>query len=676
MSKWLAAISCCFCLSVSAQQAPVAESQALKKAYQQALYAYYQGDFFQALTQLAILEQRFPNGLTSIPESLVGHQMEPELLKGGISLSYGLDNQAADIFTRLLASNANPETQSYAWLLLGKTYFQNRQFEKAAKAFAQIDSQNAKEYFDQLVLDNWVYMQSQLYGVLSEQGASAPNWLAQLSSDSIYRQYVSYNQALALLQNDQTSEGIKQLDTLAKQQTNFVQRWVGWAAPLFNSGDATNDSAERETIRDRANLTLGYTLLQNQQPHQAYRAFENIRTDGLDAQPALLGYGWAAAKKDELQIALAIWQSLMQLPQNSEYVLEAYLASAYAYEQAFAPRQSLAILTQAISRFEQSLSELDQASQQVNQRQFILDLLADPQATSETVKPQVVPQGIPVNASQLFESVVVSNEFRAGLLALQQSVEIQQQLNTWQQQMLQYELMLDERQVEQENRAQQILQDRTLERLSQLQATRDVLSTQLSSAIMQQDGQIFMPQKSQDWLARITKAQQRLDSIEQLNTQFKKAPLDPSYQQRLSRVKGRLIWQASEALPVNQWQAQKALADLDGQISLAQTRQAQLLQLLADKPNFDQDRKRVSDLAITIEAQLAKNTLLQDQLVGQLSTTFNQFILAHKQKVQNYLMQAQLAIVRLSDQALLKDNKGTVSTDFSSAPVNNEGDQE
>lgn len=678
MLKWFSIFSCCICLCINAQQVTNAESESLKKAYQQVLYAYYQGDFLHALTQMAILEQKFPTGLTSIPETLVGYEVEPELLKGGISLAYGLDNQAQAIFSRLLASNASPETQSYAWLLLGKTYFKNRQFEKASHAFAQIDAQNAQTFFVQSELDSWVYMQSQLYGFLPEQGAQrkAPDWLAQLSSDSIYRQYVAYNQALALLQDGQTQQGIQHLEDLAKQKTNFVQRWIGWAAPLFNSADIPNETFERETIRDRANLTLGYTLLQNEQPHEAYRVFEYIRTDGIDAQPALLGYGWAAAKKDELQIALAIWQSLMQLPQNSEYVLEAYLASAYAYEQAFAPRQSLAVLTKAIERFEQSLTELEQATTQVNQRKFILSLLADAQEMSSLSEQLGTVQDLPVNASQLFDSVMVSNEFRAGLLALKQSVDIQQKLHTWQQQMTQYHLMLDERQAERGTRARQISQDRTLEQLTELQDRRNKLAALISTATNKQDGQIFMPKQNQDWLTRVTSAEQRIVNITQLHDQLDKAPFDPSYQQRLARIKGRLLWQASEALPSNLWQAEKALQQLDSDIQHAQTQQSQLLAQLAATPNYNQQRSRVSELASRIDSQLVKNTSLQDNLIAELSATFNQFILAHKQKVQNYLVQAQLAIVRLNDQALQKNTDPAQASDFSPAPtVETEGDK-
>jgi hypothetical protein len=39
-----------------------------------------------------------------------------------------------------------------------------------------------------------------------------------------------------------------------------------------------------------------------------------------------------------------------------------------------------------------------------------------------------------------------------------------------------------------------------------------------------------------------------------------------------------------------------------------------------------------------------------------LSDTFTQFIQAHKLKVSHYILQAQLAMVRLNDQALLKNS--------------------
>jgi hypothetical protein len=679
MLKWCSGLSFFVTLVVSAQspalkgaqnpaqQPSHSNSVYLEKAYQQILYEYYQGNFSLALTQMAILEQKFPNGLTQIPDFLSGNQVEPELLKGGISLAYGLDNQAADIFLRLLKNNTAPDVTAYSWLLLGKTYYQKRQYSDAAQAFQQISQDSAQQFFEPSTRDNWLYMQSQLHGFLLEKGAAGTDiqWLQQLSDNSIYRDYVQYNQALALLQNDERQLAITRLSLLANNENSFVSRWMGWAEPIFSANDEQDVDAERDAIRDRANLTLGYTLLQNDEPHLAFRAFENIRTDGLDAEAALLGYGWAATKKNELQTALAIWQRLMFMPQNSEYTLEAYLASAYAYEKAFAPRQSLQVLQMGIQRFEKTLSNLTQAEQQVNQRQFILDLLPNTNKqlrVDDNVNQSLIQKGQPFkslkgfNTTQLFNSVAVSSEFRAGLSALAQSRELQQQLQNWQQRMQQYHLMLDERQAERLKRAKQILQNRTLEQLPLLKTQRDALAQVIDRAKHQQDGQIFMSLESQQWLDRVNRSEKRLATIAQLKKQLGQPPLADSYTFRVERVAGRLLWQASEAYSSNQWQVQKALNQLDAEIAKAQQRQQQLLKQLASKPDFTEQRQRVDLLAKRINAKIAKSNGLQDALIGQLSGTFNQFIQTHKIKVRNYILQAQLAMVRLNDQALQQDS--------------------
>lgn len=669
MLKWFSALSCCLVLVASSQinakdveqQAQELNSVALEKAYQQVLYAYYQGDFSLALTKIAILEQTFPNGLTQVPDFLSGYQVEPELLKGGISLAYGLDNQAANIFMRLLKNNIEPDVTAYSWLLLGKTYYQKRQFTDAAQALQQIKQSSAYEFFEPSIRDNWLYMQSQLHGFLLGQGSDGTDiqWLEQLSDNSIYRDYVQYNQALALLQKGENQQAISGLTTLINNDGSFVSRWMGWADPIFSANDEQDVDAERDAIRDRANLTLGYTYLQIGDPYQAYRVFENIRTDGLDAEAALLGYGWAAAKKDELQTALAIWQRLIHMSQNSEYTLESYLASAYAYEKAFAPRQSLQILQLGLDRFKQALVDLNQAEKQVNQHQFILDLLpniANQQRPEEDESLSLNAKGQSFNTAQLFDSVYVSSEFRAGLTALEQNRDLQQQLLNWQQRMQQYHLMLDERQVERRKRAKHILQNRTLEQLPDLRLKRDAIVQIINTAKNQQDGQVFMSLESQQWLDRVKRSEKSLVIISQLKKQLNQPPLADSYQRRVERVAGRLVWQASEAYSTNQWQAQKALNQLDAEIAKAQLRQQQLLKQLAAKPDFAEQKLRVSSLAQRISTEIIKSNNLQNALISQLSDTFNQFIQAHKLKVSQYILQAQLAMVRLNDQALLKDS--------------------
>ena len=75
--------------------------------------------------------------------------------------------------------------------------------------------------------------------------------------------------------------------------------------------------------------------------------------------------------------------------------------------------------------------------------------------------------------------------------ALAENRDIQQQLQGWQQRMQHYHLMLDERQAERTKRAKHILQNRTLEQLTELQIQRDKLARLVATAKEQQDGQVL-----------------------------------------------------------------------------------------------------------------------------------------------------------------------------------------
>jgi hypothetical protein len=161
-----------------------------------------------------------------------------------------------------------------------------------------------------------------------------------------------------------------------------------------------------------------------------------------------------------------------------------------------------------------------------------------------------------------------------------------------------------------------------------------------------------MSLENQQWLDRIKRSEKRVITIARLKKQLDQPALADSYTRRLERVAGRLIWQASEAYSANQWQAQKALNQLDDEITQTKQRQQQLLNQLAAKPDFAKQRLRVSVLAEQINNKITKSNGLKDALISQLSDTFNQFIQAHKINVSHYILQAQLAMVRLNDEAL------------------------
>ncbi|MEP0355307.1 tetratricopeptide repeat protein [Paraglaciecola sp.] len=639
----------------------------LQKAYQQVLYEYYQGDFEQGLTKISILEYQYPKGLLAISDSLRDEIIEPELIKGAMSLAYGLNAQATEIFTRLLKGKQSEKVSAYAWLLLGEAYHSSREFEQAAKAFSNITIEQADSFFDIATRDRWLYLQSQLHGFLinsdiqtntSTITVSNSQWLEGLSDDSVYREYIAYNHALGLLQRGEVAQAISELDSVASADTGIIESWGSWVNPLFDDIQKTSEKDERAAIKDRANLTLAYTLMKQGEPHDAFRTFEKIRTEGLDYDSALLGYGWAAAEKGDWQVALAIWQKLIQMPQHTEFTLEAYIASAYAYEKAFAPNQAMNMLQLGVARFNQASEVLDIALGQVSEPQFVLELIpsildSEKQIDSYTLLNR---KGEKLDAQFIFESISVSNEFKTAIEDLKSSLEIQTKLLNWQQRMSQYHLMLDERKVERSYRAEKMVADRTLEKLGVLEEKREQLAAKLQQAQLLQDGTIFMPEQYQDWLKRVKRSQQRLKKITQLKSQLNQTPLAVSYSKRLDLVAGRLTWLSAEALPANMWQAKKALALLDRDLSITEKRQQDLLNQLATPALYSEQWQRVESIAERLKVQLRASEELQQHLIAKISEIFKQAIVAHQERVSDYLLQAKLATVRLSDQALLNDD--------------------
>jgi outer membrane protein assembly factor BamD (BamD/ComL family) len=667
-------LSCCFILPVIAadsidNDAAPEQKVLLEKYYQQALYAYFQGDVLAALSQFSLLEQRYPQGLKNIPDYLRTQDIEPELLKGALSLSFGIEDQAAEIFQRLLADYDSAEKRTQAWFLLGLTYYRQEQWQKASRAFKQINEAQASDYLDVQSHDQWIYLQAQLRSLHPDKDLELGNiqavqseqnyWQEALSADSIYHYYLKYNQALATLQNGDIQLAIGQLKALIdKPNPGFSQFVNSWLSPLISESSLTSEEqavAQQQEIYgvlDRAKLTLAYVLLQQDQPQQAYRVFSQIRREGLDGEAAVLGYGWAAAKSDELQNALGIWQSLIQQTHYSEYTLEAYLASAYAYEKAYAPRQSVAILKTGLTRFEQALVELTEARQQVSQPEFLLQLAQN----FESSQPALITASANTNQGGALRLLVnqlgVSNEFRHHLAVLQQTQTLELRLTEWQQRMTYYELMLDEREQQKLERAQVMLQNQIFAKLPALIEQRDTLAQTLVMAEQQGNAEVLMAAQYQQWVERLGQGQQRLQKIETLKAQLQQPALKAEYAERLKRIKGTLVWLASEAYPDNRRQAQKALAELDQVLEKANQQQKQLLIELQGRPDYAMQRQQVALIAVRIGHQLEKNQELQKVLVKTLYQELTLLIDQQLGKVNDYILQAQLAMVRLNDQAL------------------------
>ena len=98
--------------------------------YGDVLFYFYQGLYFPAITKLEVSQhfQRLPRQAD-----------EAEILRGGLLLSYGLHEQAAEVFEALLARGAPPSVRDRAWYFLAKVRYQRGLMPEASNALARIE---------------------------------------------------------------------------------------------------------------------------------------------------------------------------------------------------------------------------------------------------------------------------------------------------------------------------------------------------------------------------------------------------------------------------------------------------------------------------------------------------------------------------------------------------------
>jgi hypothetical protein len=101
--------------------------------------------------------------------------------------------------------------------------------------------------------------------------------------------YAKFNLGVALVRSGKVNDAAKILNQLGKL-------------------DPLNE--ELASLRDKANLALGYAYLQDRQPLAAKAPLQRVRLDGPFSNKALLGVGWADAENDNYRRALVPWMEL------------------------------------------------------------------------------------------------------------------------------------------------------------------------------------------------------------------------------------------------------------------------------------------------------------------------------------------------------------------------------
>jgi tetratricopeptide (TPR) repeat protein len=307
-----------------------------------ALFHYFQGKDFDTITRLQAYREwgRMPH-----------HDAEVDLLLGGLYLSLGLHNEAGERFETLLTQSVPEGVRNRAWFYLGKIWYARGYLDRAERAINEVQGRLTPDLeAERLHLLSNIYMRQQRF---DDAIALLNTWRGR-KDQSDWLAYAQYNLGVALVRKGLVSE-----------------------ADPFLTSVGTIESGRRElrSLKDRANLALGYAYLQNNQPDLAKPVLERVRLDGPFSNKALLGVGWADAAAGEYQRALTPWLELRDRNLLDSAVQEAYLAIPYAFAKLDANAQAAENYELAIRSFDTETVNIDASIAEIDDGTMLDKLL-------------------------------------------------------------------------------------------------------------------------------------------------------------------------------------------------------------------------------------------------------------------------------------------------------------
>ena len=407
--SWLCLL-CVFSAPLDAAAKDDADELVVKDPqFGEVLFYFYQEDYFPAIVRLLAAQQQ---------QQLTEHFDEAELLLGGMYLSYGHHLEAAEIFERLLADNTSPEIRDRTWFFLAKIWYQRGYLAKAREALALIEGDlpdNLRR--EALMLDAQILIDSGEYDAAI---AKLRNWRGRTE----WASYAKFNIGVALVRSGRVEEAAELLDEL---------------------GDMNPFNEEMTSLRDKANLALGYALLQDEQYYAAKAPLQRVRLEGPFSNKALLGMGWADAELDNYHRALVPWMELRGRDLLDPAVQESMLAIPYALAQLDSISQAADHYLNAIEAFYEEANRLDRTIEQIETGQFFQDFIDnDPlDSTGWYWDLEELPEG--PEGRYLFH-LLATHKFQEGLKNYRDLTYLYRNLDTWQQSVEVFENMIDTRQ--------------------------------------------------------------------------------------------------------------------------------------------------------------------------------------------------------------------------------------
>jgi Flp pilus assembly protein TadD len=577
-------------------------------AYGDVLFYFYQDDFFDSTTRLLAARQ-----LGRIPHT----QEEAELLLGGLYLSLGEHVEAGRIFEALLNKNTSQYVRNRAWFYLGKVWYQRGYLDESERALREVSDKtdpriNAERY---MLLAQVMMRQGRYDDAITalSQWHGAPDWTA----------YAQFNLGVALVRRGRLAEAIGFLDRVGTIQTR---------------------SEELLALRDKANLALGFALLQAQRFAEARPILQRVRLEGPFSSKALLGVGWADAGVGEFKRALIPWLELRKRSLLDSAVQESFLTVPYAYVQLSAMGQAAESYNSAIESFDSEIKQIDDSIEGIRSGKLLDRLLGDDKKDTLTWYWQL--SSLP-NApeSRYLYTLLASNEFQEGLKNYRELQFMSRNLDEWRDDVSAYDDMLDTRQEAYNQRvpkADAVLAATDLNGLTQKRVDFESRINEIEKS--NDVAALGTPEEQQTWA--------RLRRIEEYLAAHPDDPDLAEMREKHRLMKGVMYWRLSESFKARLWNERRSVKELEGELKETQRRAVLVRQARAGTPlTTGGYASRVAALRARIDELHQRLAEVADKQNGFLQSLAIRELEGQKQRIETYEVQARYELAAIYDRA-------------------------
>jgi len=606
--------------------------------YGVALFHYYQQDYIPAISELMVADAR---------DGIRGHGNNPELIAGGLSLAFGMQNHAEQLFARLLQDNSRPQgVRDAAWFYLGKLQYARGDWASATASFSRVS-----ETFNEDLLAEMHALQINLHIKQNDLAPFSLNTIEQRKLEQ-WEPYALYNLGAANARNGDM-----------KTAREFFSELTA------HSYQDSQTRAEYLTLQDKAHTAIGYAYLHEQSYLAAIDEFRKVRLEGMESNQALLGYGWAAIAQEKYAEAIRPWQVLQQRSLLFPAAQEALLALPFAYEKLKAPGEALREYENAEKLLQQEINLVSDMRATLTAGELLTLVSSKP--VSASALPELEKKNEPGTLTALItddgqnwlklsgtsiiktrsiylRELFAQNDFQSAVLDLRDLLKMQKLLQEWQPKLAAYTDLLHQKQAWRQQKEQQLAQQSLAQQQAEIEQERATLVARLARIKANNDYIALADAQTRKRYAAVERSTARI-------ARLKAEGQDTAdYEERLWLSRGILLWQAAQDFPVNIAALEDAVNDMDIAIANIKANRAKVETVVANGQDLQPFFERIKTQQGEIERQLQALNSVIDVRAEILRGKVDAQLESHAKRLNRYLAQSHLAVARLYDTALRK----------------------